>query len=104
MASDHLPADGRSYTAGSRYRPCARTPRSLPAKLVFGAERRRASAYSLALRAAKKRGVTPEGLAAWLTKEGGIEEIRLSAAKPSEEPPASAGKSCRTRGSRASRP
>lgn len=47
-------------------------------KLVFGTERRRASTYSLAVRAAKAAGVEPEGLAEWLTEQGGVEEVRLA--------------------------
>lgn len=47
-------------------------------KVVFGAERRRASAYSLAVREAKKADVKPEELPEWLTAKGGIEEVRTA--------------------------
>ena len=56
-------------------------------KSVFGLDRRRVSAYSLALRAALKAGgvddngkpmeLKKEELAGWLERNGGIEEIRL---------------------------
>lgn len=49
-------------------------------KLVFGADRRRASTYSLAIRAAKSHGIKPTGLAKWLEKIGGVEEARVKAA------------------------
>jgi len=52
-------------------------------KLVFGTERRRASAYSLALRVAKKANVTPEELPEWLTKQGGVEEVRTASTEHS---------------------
>ena len=48
-------------------------------KLVFGAERRRASTYSLAIRAAKSRGIKPVGLVKWLEQIGGVEEARMEA-------------------------
>ena len=56
-------------------------------KSVFGLDRRRVSAYSLALRAALKAGgvdadgkekaLTKQELAGWIERNGGIEEIRL---------------------------
>ena len=56
-------------------------------KSVFGLDRRRVSAYSLALRAALKAGgvnaegkenaISKEELAGWIERNGGIEEIRL---------------------------
>ena len=56
-------------------------------KSVFGLDRRRVSAYSLALRAALKAGgvdtegkeqaLSKEELAGWIERNGGIEEIRL---------------------------
>jgi hypothetical protein len=56
-------------------------------KSVFGLDRRRVSAYSLALRAALKAGgfdnagkemaLAKDELAGWIERNGGIEEIRL---------------------------
>ena len=56
-------------------------------KSVFGLDRRRVSAYSLALRAALKAGgfdnagkemaLSTDELAGWIERNGGIEEIRL---------------------------
>ena len=56
-------------------------------KSVFGLDRRRVSAYSLALRAALKAGgfdiagkelaLAKDELAGWIERKGGIEEIRL---------------------------
>lgn len=56
-------------------------------KSVFGVERRRVSAYSLALRAAlaggakdaqgKQQPVPAADLAAWLEQQGGVEEVRM---------------------------
>jgi len=55
-------------------------------KAVFGIDRRRVSAYSLALRAALVKGPVVDGcttpvpasqLAEWLSNEGGVEQVRL---------------------------
>ena len=51
-------------------------------KCVFGVDRRRVSAYSIALREALRQGVTPENLAAYLEAEGGVEQVRLGGKKP----------------------
>lgn len=48
-------------------------------KAVFGnVDRRRISTYSLVLRSAQKEGVTAGGLAAWIERRGGIQEVKLS--------------------------
>lgn len=54
-------------------------------KLVVGKDRRRASAYSIAVRVAKKEDVTPEGLSDWLFKKGGIEEVRTDSTSSTGE-------------------
>jgi hypothetical protein len=57
-------------------------------KCVFGADRRRASAYSIALRAAHAARVKPEDLPAYIRDRGGVEEVRLSkgnAMKPADK-------------------
>jgi hypothetical protein len=51
-------------------------------KCVFGADRRRVSAYSIALREALKQNVLAENLAAFIEQEGGVEQIRLGGTKP----------------------
>lgn len=56
-------------------------------KVVFGAERRRASSYSLVLRAAEASGIQPLGLAAWLKSQNGVEEVRLSTSNPDRVSP-----------------
>lgn len=48
-------------------------------KAVFGDDRRRVSAYSLALRFAYDCGVLPSTLADWIKKKGGVEECRKEA-------------------------
>ncbi len=48
-------------------------------KAVFGDDRRRVSAYSLALRVAYDYGVRAENLAAWIKDKGGVEEVRKAA-------------------------
>ena len=47
-------------------------------KCVFGANRRRVSAYSIALRAALAAKVTASDLPLYIREKGGIEELRLS--------------------------
>jgi hypothetical protein len=54
-------------------------------KLVFGADRRRASAYSIAVRIAKQEGVKPDELSDWLLERGGIEEVRLESSSATGE-------------------
>lgn len=49
-------------------------------KCVFGAERRRVSAYSIALRAASAAGVKSQDLPAFIREAGGVEEVRLASA------------------------
>lgn len=48
-------------------------------KVVFGEDRRRVSAYSLALRVAFAYGVRAENLATWIKEKGGVEEVRKGA-------------------------
>jgi hypothetical protein len=48
---------------------------TLIVKYVFNAERRRASAYSRALRVAAKGAISVGNFAEWVTKVGGIEEV-----------------------------
>ena len=48
-------------------------------KIVFGTERKRASTYSLALRAAHEQKVDPKGLRDFFIDAGGVEEVRLQA-------------------------
>ena len=51
-------------------------------KYVFeGVDRRRVSAYSLVLREALARGVKADGIPAFITNGGGVEEIRRSKSK-----------------------
>jgi hypothetical protein len=47
-------------------------------KCIFGADRRRASAYSIALRAAHAARVKAENLPDFLRSKGGVEEVRLA--------------------------
>ena len=47
-------------------------------KCVFGADRRRASAYSIALRAAHAAKVKVDDLPKFIRERGGVEEIRLA--------------------------
>lgn len=48
---------------------------TLIVKYVFNAERRRASAYSRALRVAAKEAVSVANFAEWVAKVGGVEEV-----------------------------
>lgn len=51
-------------------------------KCVFGLERRRVSAYSIALREALRQEVDAEDLIAFLEDNGGVEQIRMGGTKP----------------------
>jgi hypothetical protein len=51
-------------------------------KCVFGADRRRVSAYSLALREALRQQVAAKDLAVFIEQNGGVEQIRLGGTKP----------------------
>lgn len=51
-------------------------------KCVFGLERRRVSAYSIALREALRQQEDAEDLIAFLKDNGGVEQIRLGGTKP----------------------
>ena len=50
-------------------------------KCVFGVDRRRVSAYSIALRAALQQNITADELAAFLEDNGGVEQLRLGGKK-----------------------
>ncbi len=57
-------------------------------KCVFGDDRRRASAYSIALRTAHAAGIKPDDLPQYIRDNGGVEEVRLAksnAMKPAEK-------------------
>ena len=47
-------------------------------KCVFGADRRRVSAYSIALRSAYAQKVSPLNIVQFIIENGGVEEIRLA--------------------------
>lgn len=51
-------------------------------KCVFGVDRRRVSAYSIALREALRQDITAEDLIEFLEQNGGVEQIRLGGTKP----------------------
>lgn len=51
-------------------------------KCVFGADRRRVSAYSIALREALRQDVAAKDLAVFIEQNGGVEQIRLGGTKP----------------------
>jgi hypothetical protein len=51
-------------------------------KCVFGADRRRVSAYSIALREALRQDVVAKDLAVFIEQNGGVEQIRVGGTKP----------------------
>jgi hypothetical protein len=51
-------------------------------KCVFGVERRRVSAYSIALREALRRHIAAADLVAFIEENGGVEQIRTGSSKP----------------------
>lgn len=51
-------------------------------KCVFGTDRRRVSAYSIALREALRQDVAAVDLCAFIEQNGGVEQIRLGGTKP----------------------
>ena len=51
-------------------------------KCVFGVDRRRVSAYSIALREALRQGIAVDDLTAFIEHEGGVEQIRMGGTKP----------------------
>jgi hypothetical protein len=51
-------------------------------KCVFGLERRRVSAYSIALREALRQEVDADDLVAFLQDNGGVEQLRMGGKKP----------------------
>jgi len=61
-------------------------------KCVFGVDRRRVSAYSIALREALRVGIEADGLAAFIEKEGGVEQLRLGYTDPKTAKPLTVSK------------
>jgi hypothetical protein len=51
-------------------------------KCVFGVDRRRVSAYSIALREALRQDIAVDDLIAFIEQEGGVEQIRMGGTKP----------------------
>jgi hypothetical protein len=51
-------------------------------KCVFGTDRRRVSAYSIALREALRQEVAAKDLCTFIEQNGGVEQIRLGGTKP----------------------
>lgn len=51
-------------------------------KCVFGVDRRRVSAYSIALREALRQEIEADDLVAFIEENGGVEQIRLGGTKP----------------------
>lgn len=51
-------------------------------KCVFGVDRRRVSAYSIALREALRQDIAADDLTAFIEQEGGVEQIRMGGTKP----------------------
>ena len=51
-------------------------------KCVFGVDRRRVSAYSIALREALRQEVSTADLVAFIEENGGVEQIRMGGTKP----------------------
>lgn len=51
-------------------------------KCVFGVDRRRVSAYSIALREALRQQIAVEDLVAFIEVNGGVEQIRMGGSKP----------------------
>jgi hypothetical protein len=51
-------------------------------KCVFGTDRRRVSAYSVALREALRQEIAPDDLVTFIEENGGVEQIRLGGTKP----------------------
>jgi hypothetical protein len=77
----------QANTKGLSFKASAHTLTKI-VKCVFGADRRRASAYSIALRTAHTDRVKPDDLPQYIRERGGVEEIRLAksnALKPAEK-------------------
>lgn len=51
-------------------------------KCVFGMDRRRVSAYSIALREALRQNITAQDLTTFIEQNGGVEQIRMGGTKP----------------------
>jgi hypothetical protein len=51
-------------------------------KCVFGVDRRRVSAYSIALREALRQQIAADDLVAFIEQNGGVEQIRMGGSKP----------------------
>ena len=69
--------DKQAKENGFVLKPSAHTLTKI-VKCVFGADRRRASAYSIALRAAHAASVAVIDLPAFIRDKGGVEELRLA--------------------------
>jgi hypothetical protein len=67
----------RKYEFGSTTHDMTRV-----VKCVFGVDRRRVSAYSIALREALRQNIAVDDLIAFIEKEGGVEQIRMGGTKP----------------------
>lgn len=57
---------------------------TLMVRYVFKSDRKRAHSYSTVLRAAAQDGIKGEDLPAYITREGGVEQIKLKAVKGEE--------------------
>ena len=51
-------------------------------KCVFGMDRRRVSAYSIALREALRQNISAKNLTKFIVENGGVEQIRMGGTKP----------------------
>lgn len=51
-------------------------------KCVFGVDRRRVSAYSIALREALRQNISADDLVTFIEENGGVEQIRMGGTKP----------------------
>ncbi len=69
--------ESRNYVFGTTTHDMTRV-----VKCVFGVDRRRVSAYSIALREALRQNIAVDDLIAFIEKEGGVEQIRMGGTKP----------------------
>lgn len=69
--------ESRNYVFGTTTHDMTRV-----VKCVFGVDRRRVSAYSIALREALRQKIAVDDLIAFIEKEGGVEQIRMGGTKP----------------------
>lgn len=70
---EHINAKGYTFSSGSH------TLVKI-VKCVFGADRRRVSAYGIVLRTALQKNLPSDQVAAFIAESGGVEEIRLARA------------------------